>query len=124
MLLKLVDEEERYRNMIFASSDNPDSTLHPKLVVCYALETMSSEKRWTSTIRVYPNPVNDILNFASAKKEKLTIRLYNVFGQLIKTYKDSGSQTAIDVSGFSVGVYYLTVTDSSGSSTTRRFLKK
>jgi hypothetical protein len=123
MMLKLVDEEDRYRNLIFASSDNPDTTLHPKLVVCYTLETTSSEKRWESTLRVYPNPVNDILNITSKKNEIVIIKLYSAYGQLIFTQKRSGSHSAFDISSFSDGIYYLTITDDSGTVATRRFLK-
>ncbi len=36
-MIKL-DTEEHYRSMVFASSDNEDSSLHPRLVIYYSLE--------------------------------------------------------------------------------------
>lgn len=48
--------QEHYRAMIFGSSDNPDSTLHPKLEITYDPFSSISENPFDDAIFVYPNP--------------------------------------------------------------------
>jgi hypothetical protein len=124
MLLKLVDEEIRYRNMIFASSDHPDPTLHPKLVVCYAIETSFYPDDDQAGNLVYPNPAEDQLNIMNSNSIPLNIDLYNTYGQFILAFGGAAPQLNIDVSFLPKGLYYLRLTDNSGHVAVSRFVKR
>lgn len=90
-LMFSLDREEYYRKMVFGSSDNLDSTLHPKLEISYIdpitiydtitvydtimvydsisvtdtliidIEITDSKKHAKNEIKVYPNPTKDIV---------------------------------------------------------------
>ena len=75
------------------------------------------------TLVVYPNPVNDILNFASDKNRKVrSIAIYNVLGQKIIT-KDNKAIESVDVSALSSGNYFIKINSDKGS-TNAKFAKK
>ncbi len=72
----------------------------------------------TSTIRIYPNPVNDILNVVlNQRNTKLTI--YNSLGCKIDEFISYENTAEIDVSHYSPGVYLL----SSGDGSVVKFVK-
>ena len=71
-------------------------------------------------IKLYPNPVNSILNITSVS-ENATFRVYNLFGQTIKEGKISNG--TIDVVNFKTGNYLLEVTDNE-TTITKRFIKQ
>jgi hypothetical protein len=124
MMLKLVDEEIRYRNMIFASSDNADTTLHPKLVVCYAIETNDGQDILETKIALFPNPVNDILNIGYPQAQPLTTSVYNIYGQLLNSFVTSEENTSLDLSAYPTGTYFIRFQDESGNMETRKFVKE
>ena len=73
-----------------------------------------AENQWDKMIRIYPNPVSDILNITVSETitfEKATV--YNVLGQqLLDT-----SEKSIDVSAFSEGVYFVIINTDRGAIT-------
>ena len=66
-----------------------------------------------SSVTVYPNPNNGVFNIRvnSDLYSKLTIRIYNATGQLVKTQLSSGitygSVVGVDMSSLSGGTYHL-----------------
>ena len=65
-------------------------------------------------MRLYPNPTSSALSLKLPDGMKIEkVLFYNALGQLIST----SDQTSWDVSSFANGVYYLKVTDQSGSKT-------
>ncbi|OFX22088.1 MAG: hypothetical protein A2033_14385 [Bacteroidetes bacterium GWA2_31_9] len=75
-----------------------------------------------SAINIYPNPARNELNidFGSISSSDLTVKIYNLVGELIymKKYTDFESKAKIELSKFSAGVYYLSV------SSNKEFAKK
>jgi hypothetical protein len=78
---------------------------------------------------IFPNPVNDLLNFRLADKMtgKLLIKIFDANGRLIQAStleKDGASiESAIDVSKLNKGVYVLQLMTRNGGLMTRRFVK-
>ncbi len=64
------------------------------------------------SVRVYPNPVDDLLRIES-DAEILSLQLYDAGGRALSAR--TGAETSIDVSGYSPGIYYLRVATSKGS---------
>lgn len=108
-LLKLVTEMN-YRRMIFASSDNIDSTLHPKLEIFYSIITpMQPKSVISSDIKLFPNPAKDILSIdVSRLDKKLTsIELLNSCGQIVSKMSHVNSVEVVDISRYSKGLYFI-----------------
>ena len=67
------------------------------------------------SIKIYPNPVNHILNI-SGRSEKYNVEIYSLTGQ--KLYQDF-NVSKIDMSIYSEGVYIIKVSDQNSTSTKR-----
>jgi hypothetical protein len=108
-LLKLVTEQY-YRRMIFASSDNADSKLHPKLEICYSTITSISENIENSIeFKLFPNPASNFItiDLSSSSHELVSIDIINSAGQIIKRISDFKSNMSIDVSDYTRGIYFV-----------------
>ncbi|QBZ98258.1 T9SS type A sorting domain-containing protein [Flavobacterium sangjuense] len=84
------------------------------------VEALSVVDFEADTVFVYPNPTNGILNIVS-KVSIETIGLFNQLGQLVLSGKNVST---IDVSSLSQGVYLMTLKDISGTTSTKRIVKK
>lgn len=72
-------------------------------------QTLQSETfDMVSTITMYPNPANDILNFEYDESDQLKIVIYNSLGQNIIETKDK----QINISNLSAGIYMVNFYDS------------
>lgn len=107
-LLQLVTEE-RYRTMLFGSSDNVDSTLHPMLEVCYSIATQTSEISVSSVEAVlFPNPTSGNYN-VKVGNNNVTVEVYNASGQLVESVANVNNIVSFDASGYSKGMYFVKV---------------
>lgn len=70
------------------------------------------------TVRVYPNPVKDVLNVKADRQSYLTIT--NLLGQEIHR---GGYQNQLQVGTWSSGIYLLKV-ESKGTTKTVKFIKE
>lgn len=64
-------------------------------------------------VKIYPNPVNNILNIENPGNEKLTVEIFNDMG--LSLYKGSLMQESnleIDVTSFSYGIYVIVFSNS------------
>lgn len=120
--------ESYYRRMVFASSDNADANLHPKLNVCYvkplpmikADETDAKAK--DLSLSIYPNPANDIVTVAVEEQEKVqSIQFINMQGQLLYETNEVKDVQRIDVSAFPKGFCFVRVI-SNGKIHTRKLI--
>lgn len=73
-----------------------------------------------SSIKIYPNPLNNILNIDSSNIELKKISIYNTVGQLIKN--NFGYENTIDVSNLKPGTYFIKIETSEGKQT-QKFIK-
>ena len=110
-LLKLVKEQD-YRKMIFASSDNSDSSLHPKLKVCYSKSNSISENI-DNIIKfdLYPNPASNIvkIKIRNNNQKAVSIEIINSLGHLIMQKADFKSNVSIDISNYASGIYFVRI---------------
>lgn len=85
--------------------------------------TLGIDDITTSSITVYPNPVQEILTVKNLSAQ-VTGTIYDIQGRLI--YEDISIQdtTTIDVSALKSGIYFLQLTDKkNNASTVRRIIK-
>ena len=102
--LLAIEEIEDYEDI----SDNPD-------------EPGESIEELTSSINIYPNPVNDRL-YIEAEVEIEEVVVYDVFGRQQSTV--NGQQTlSIDVSNLNSGIYFVKINTENGN-IVNKFIKK
>lgn len=63
----------------------------------------------TSTLKVYPNPVTDVIYIQNAPEVTYTVSIYRISGSLVLTTKLSSGTKSIDVSYLASGLYLLNV---------------
>ena len=83
---------------------------NPEYNTCYIDETSVQEQDLLH-VSLYPNPAKETVLIEGAKAAE--VQVYNVFGQLVKTVKDSHE---INMAGLPQGVYLLRIADTEGRS--------
>lgn len=108
-LFKLVTEQY-YRRMLFASSDNADPSLHPKLEIRYSIATSVSESIDNKIeFNLFPVPASDAvtIDLKNIYQESVSIGIFNSMGQLVEHQIDIQPVTTIDVSRYAKGLYFV-----------------
>lgn len=74
---------------------------------------------------VYPNPANNTVNISFSDKTyaSYNVTISNILGQKLeqRTQVDNSSQTTLDVSGYSAGIYFVTI-EAGKASTTKKLI--
>lgn len=80
---------------------------------------LSVDNHILESLNVYPNPVKNLLNISWDKSDKVSVRLFNLRGQLLYFNKQTTLTTPlqIDTKQLSSGVYFLKVSSSQGNYT-------
>ena len=74
-----------------------------------------------SSVRVYPNPTTDKINFYLPQNTLIkTVEVYNLLGENIKPRINTHS---ISLGGFKNGIYVLKITDEKGNVVTQKIIK-
>lgn len=106
MLVKMNDETPG-SGMIFASSDYSDTTVHPRLKVCY---NSSSEIRniiKKNSTFISPNPAKSVITVTNSENNEIgTFKIYSVEGKLILQETMLNRSKEINIQGLSSSVYY------------------
>ncbi|MBQ4034099.1 MAG: T9SS type A sorting domain-containing protein, partial [Paludibacteraceae bacterium] len=68
---------------------------------------------------LYPNPTNGEVHIMGMEVAK--VQVYNTIGQMIKTF---GEGFEINLSNLTEGLYFLHITDKSGSTTLAKIIVK
>ncbi len=105
-----------------ATDDNGQQSTSSAIVT--SVITGISETTTESTLSIYPNPANDVINFEINTTQQIgnvTYAIYDVIGNVLLT-KSIGSisgvyKEAINVSSFSKGIYIVKITSDSLTST-------
>ncbi len=107
-MLRLVNEET-YNSLLFASSDNGNSALHPKLVVVYEREQQSSlSEEQELVFSVYPNPTNALLRIdLNEVGANTVITVYSSNGEMVYSIYEQQLHHEIDVSNWAKGTYVV-----------------
>jgi len=102
-------EQSDYPTVSFPESNYgfPCSSVgNPRSSYCGLLELSDTPKE--STLHLFPNPVESLLNIDVQDVSGLTIEIYNLEGQLVLTQAGADS---IDISKLSNGVYYCRISN-------------
>jgi archaellin len=87
-------------------------------------ETLSIDKlELNSSIKIYPNPADNILNWDAQNVEILDINMFNVLGQKVSCTFDREKKT-IYISSLKSGVYFVNFISLNNSSITLKIVKK
>ena len=105
-------------NLLCEYKDGEQVFENPEYNTCYIDET-SVQEQDLQHVSLYPNPAKETVLIEGAKAAE--VQVYNVFGQLVKTVKDSHE---INMAGLSQGVYLLRIADTEGRSHTARVAVK
>ena len=90
--------------------------------VKFAFEGDAIEEMTSTSLLVYPNPVNDRL-YIEAEVEVEEVVVYDVFGRQQELSAISGQQSVVDVTSLNSGVYFVKVVTRNGEMV-KRFVKK
>jgi hypothetical protein len=106
----MLQTEQFYRALLFATSDHPNSAVHPKLEICYASSIGVAEIFGEGQINIYPNPSNG--TFAIQFKNSLkngTIEVFNSLGQQVYVRNISGSAKEVIDLNAAAGIYFVKI---------------
>jgi len=85
-----------------------DWEIDEKIEYFYTNVTSVNDFAYNSSVIAYPNPVSDIL-IINSNDEISNLRIFNINGQLVKSFNPASKETTIDVSSFANGVYFVHV---------------
>ncbi|MBX7227019.1 MAG: T9SS type A sorting domain-containing protein [Chitinophagales bacterium] len=77
----------------------------------YVVNKVSNQQILQSQINICPNPIYSTLFIDNQSNKAMEVFLYNVFGQLLKSFDISTGINSIDVSTFANGNYFLVSQD-------------
>lgn len=80
----------------------------PKAIVCPTSVLAVDDFEVTNEMKIYPNPIKDILNF-SFDAAITTVSIYNLLGQEVIVKSLNANEGTIDVSNLSSGTYFVKV---------------
>jgi hypothetical protein len=60
-------------------------------------------------IKVYPNPVDNILNIELIEIENVQLNIYNTVGQKVLAFEIKNQSSQIDITSLKSGIYYYTI---------------
>jgi uncharacterized delta-60 repeat protein len=108
-----------YASSVLIQSDNkiivtgsvasPDNTLGCSAIIRLNPGTLSNEEFSNTAVSLYPNPTNGLVFFDNSETRFANVRVYNYLGQEVMPSLSitSDNNSSIDVSGLSIGVYFL-----------------
>ncbi len=62
-------------------------------------------------VKVFPNPVNELLYFQFGRESSYSVQVYNLQGQLLKKFQYDQINSSLNFSTYSSGTYVLMVRD-------------
>lgn len=109
------NETTPYQSLIFGASVNTDSTIRPKLDICYYINLTTALSQITGeslNIEVYPNPASNAVVFKTSADEKVKdfhVEMYNEMGQEVRNFQLFPYQVTINTSDLSRGLYFYRI---------------
>jgi hypothetical protein len=92
---------------------------------CYDFITSINEKNLNYNLKIYPNPVSDLLHidFKNISGNKL-VKILNVFGQKIDSYSTNEKNIEIDFSKVKTGVFFVNIVTDVSENMNYKLIKK
>ena len=111
-MIRMVDEFNYYKGVIFASSDHADFSLHPELKVCFNLYTSNPESpKETLSFQLFPNPASQTVTIELDRDTYISLEIINTHGQLVRKLSSINQTETIDISNLSGGTYIVRLVD-------------
>ncbi|MCH2232935.1 MAG: DNRLRE domain-containing protein [Crocinitomicaceae bacterium] len=99
-------EEVPSNELIYASTEHPDSFLHPTLLITYAPADLSIESNVDVDIQMFPNPaINTVQIITNELNTEFLI--INMQGQVVESGITSESETMVNISELPEGMYLI-----------------
>ena len=89
----------------------------------YLLAVKEAKNLQNNSLFIYPNPTKNLLNIVVSDAQALKIDVYSIDGKLIER-KNINKNTAIDVSKYQTGLYFINATNSKGEVYRNKFVKE
>lgn len=89
----------------------------------YLLAVNNINQPNNNSLFIYPNPTKNLLNIVVPDNQSLKIDVYTIDGKLIEQ-KNINKNTAIDVSKYQSGLYFIHATNSKGEVFRNKFVKE
>ncbi len=124
-MLSLVNPSP-YKSLVFASSDNADSTKWPELIIEFATSGINKPLLQSTNFNIFPNPANGEVSvyFDFNASENWNLKIYDEVGKEVFGRKDiDESLVPIESESWSAGVYYVSITTAGGLSFNKKLLK-
>ncbi|WP_298541495.1 T9SS type A sorting domain-containing protein [uncultured Aquimarina sp.] len=87
----------------------------------YPLSGLRSQD--SDAFKIYPNPASNILNVTVGDKSIDNVKIFSMYGQLVKEINDQGTQQQIDISNLAIGTYFIRfISDKEELIVTRKFV--
>jgi hypothetical protein len=122
-----LQNEATYRSLIFASSDHPDATKRPKLVINYLVPQSVSTATQGATFSITPNPAEGVINVAlgsRAANGNVTIQLVDVTGKIVAQQQaENQASVQVPVANLPRGAYWVKVSGQGMSSSEKVILQ-
>lgn len=97
------------------SSDNNNANNAGCSAVQFKFATALSEiEAAANTVNVFPNPVNDVLNFSIDYSKATNVSVMDMTGRLIENVNFEMNSARVDVRNYNKGVYLYQITNSAG----------
>ena len=127
--LIIVDDIEAFKKIFgekFRTFNNPISSTEIPYNLTTSTEpcvrTLSTNNLTKSDVKIYPNPVVDILNIES-DVNKNSIKLFDITGKILESHTINDKKLSIIVNHLSKGIYIIEIENEKGK-TISKFIKK
>ncbi|MCF6170807.1 MAG: TIGR03790 family protein [Bacteroidales bacterium] len=121
-MIRMVDEINYYKSVLFASSDHTDATLHPEMTICWTLNPASANETEEPELsfEVYPNPNRGSFQIRIPGDESADykISIFNSTGQRITNYSFGNKQIRLSEKG----IFIIIVSDESGNYSAKKII--
>lgn len=105
---------------IFDKSDSANGKTQDFQFSTWALNVNDVKRK---TVEIYPNPATTKLNINLETTKAVSIKVYNVLGQLQKTHTHTGTTSTMDVNSLAAGIYFIRYTTDEGKVISKQFKK-
>ena len=83
--------------------------------------TLGNPEFETTAVALYPNPANDMFMLNRAVEK---VEIYNMAGQLVKSFEGTNAYSAYNISSLSKGIYMVKVTDTQNRQSAKKLIKE
>lgn len=106
--------------------DNIHVYQNPAYDSCFFIPTAVEELDINSDIKIYPNPVDDLLtlDLSETNQSFTEINIFNALGELVYQNDKPITITEINIRELQTGIYFLLLKNKSGMSYSQRIIKR